>query len=224
MKTYRLDLILPRSSRKLATSSQVMPHYWVIADSLTHMPTGETECPLSVCLAQSDTTLPSPSTLDVVFAAHTHLLMNVSFTDPLLQALLSESYPSLVAHAKAVQSAAFPDPQSFPPTVPLDPSVSLRSLLPVPTLRLWSSKKQKEELTEAEKKFRRARWGWIGLAVASVAFYVAFLRPTIVFVVRDDSGTGEEENDEDVEEDEHDGGGAQQDEEEELLEEQEEDE
>ena len=157
-----------------------------------------------------------------MFAAHTHILMNVSFTDPLLQTLLSESYPTLVAHAKAVQSAAFPDPQSFPPTVPLDLSTSLRSLLPVPRLRFWSSRKQKEELTEAERKFRRARWGWIGLAVASVAFYVAFLRPTIVFVVRDDSGTGEEENDEDVGEHEHDNDEVEQDEEEELLEEQEE--
>lgn len=149
--------------------------------------------------------------------------MNVSFTDPLLQTLLSESYPTLVAHAKAVQSAAFPDPQLFPPAVPLDLSVSLKSFLPVPRLRFRSSGKQREELTEAERKFRRARWGWIGLAVASVAFYVAYLRPTIVFVIRDDSGTGEEETEEDVGEHEHDDGEAEQDEEEEL-EEQEEDE
>ena len=148
--------------------------------------------------------------------------MNVSFADPLLQTLLSESFPTLVAHAKAVQSAAFPEPSTLPPAVPLDLSLSLRSLLPLPTLRNWSSSKsQKVELTEEERRFRRARWGWIGLAVASVAFYAAFLRPTIVFVVRDDSSVGDDEVDEDTEDDDSDGSGAEQDEEDELLEEQE---
>lgn len=170
------------------------------------------------CAFFGDTTLHSPSTLDVVFAAHTHILMNVVFTDPLLQTLLSECFPTLVAHAKAVHSAAFPEPQSFPPTVPLDLSVSLKLLLPTPTLRFWASRQQRKELTEEERRFRRARWGWIGLALTSVAFYVAFLRPTIVFVVRDEPDAGEAES-EDTGENGHDGGEAEGDEDEELTEE-----
>lgn len=169
------------------------------------MPTGETVCPPG-CALISDSDIHSPTALDVVFAAHTHILMNVPFMDPLLQALLSESYPTLIAHAKAVQSAAFPDPQSFPPAVPLDLSVSLKLLLPTPTLRFWASRRQKKELTEEERRFRRARWGWIGLALASVACYAVFLRPTIVFVDRDDLDAEEVESE--GENGHDDGGGA----------------
>ncbi|KAH9842744.1 uncharacterized protein C8Q71DRAFT_734228 [Rhodofomes roseus] len=148
----------------------------------------------------------SPSALDIVFAAHTHILMNVSFADPLLQGLLSESYPTLVAHAQAVQSVAFPDPQSFPPTAPLDLSPSLKSLLPTPALPSWPWTKRTEEVTEEEKRFRLARWGWIGLAAASVVFYLAFLNPVVVVVSRDeddevDEDAEEEEEHEDEEED-----------------------
>lgn len=182
-----------------------MLHSWAIDRSSIHMPTGETVCPPG-CALISDSDIHSPTALDVVFAAHTHILMNVPFMDPLLQALLSESYPTLIAHAKAVQSAAFPDPQSFPPAVPLDLSVSLKLLLPTPTLRFWASRRQKKELTEEERRFRRARWGWIGLALASVACYAVFLRPTIVFVDRDDLDAEEVESE--GENGHDDGGGA----------------
>ncbi|KAH9934713.1 uncharacterized protein B0H18DRAFT_977860 [Fomitopsis serialis] len=139
----------------------------------------------------------SPSTLDIVFAAHTHILMSVAFTDPLLQNLLSESYPTLVAHANAVQSAAFPDAQPFPHTAPLDLSLSLKSLLPRPALPVWTWSKPTETVTEEEKRFRLARWGWIGLAVTSVVLYLV-LNPVVVIVTTDSEG----EPDEDVEEDE----------------------
>ncbi|KZT68149.1 hypothetical protein DAEQUDRAFT_341084 [Daedalea quercina L-15889] len=148
----------------------------------------------------------SPTTLDVVFAAHTHILMNISFVDPLLRNLLSESYPGLVAHAKAVQTAAFPDTQSFPPTVPLDLSVSLKSLIPTPRLSLWTWSRRTVELTEEERRFRRARWGWIGLAVTSVVLYVVFLRPTVVFIVPGGSGVGGQyDMDDDLQEREEEG-------------------
>ncbi|OSX65136.1 hypothetical protein POSPLADRAFT_1116715, partial [Postia placenta MAD-698-R-SB12] len=71
-----------------------------------------------------------PTTLDIVFAAHTHVLMSIPFADPLLQTLLSDSYPTLVAHANAVQSFVFPDPVSLPPTADSHLSCSLHTLLP----------------------------------------------------------------------------------------------
>lgn len=124
-----------------------------------------------------------PTSLDVIFAAHTHLLMNLSFPDLLLQSLLSESYPNLVSHATGVQSFAFPDPQSFPQTVQSSLALSLRSLVPLPRFAWTTHHKHLTPPDSEERRFTMMRWGWIGLGVAAAVTYVSLFGLGIRLVI-----------------------------------------
>jgi len=110
-----------------------------------------------------------PTLLDVVFAAHTHILLNMPFADNLIKSLLVDSYPSLVAHASTVQSFAVPDVASLPRTAELNLASSLGSLLPRP-LFSWTGRR-KPQSDEEEKRFTAARWGWAALAVTGMIVY-----------------------------------------------------
>ncbi|PIL28225.1 hypothetical protein GSI_09637 [Ganoderma sinense ZZ0214-1] len=57
------------------------------------------------------------TTLDVVFAAHTHLLLKTAFPDPLVSCVLTESYPRFVTHYDAVFCASFSNPTRLPPVI-----------------------------------------------------------------------------------------------------------
>ncbi|KAI0928681.1 hypothetical protein AcW1_005861 [Taiwanofungus camphoratus] len=127
--------------------------------------------------------LDRPTSLDVIFAAHTHLLMNLSFPDLLLQSLLSESYPNLVSHATGVQSFAFPDPQSFPQTVQSSLALSLRSLVPLPRFAWTTHHKHLTPPDSEERRFTMMRWGWIGLGVAAAVTYVSLFGLGIRLVI-----------------------------------------
>ena len=61
-------------------------------------------------------------------AAHTLLLLNPPFPNPILKDLIIKSYPSLAVHARLVLSQAFPDP-TVSPTNPTFGSNSPRSEL-----------------------------------------------------------------------------------------------
>lgn len=117
-----------------------------------------------------------PSTLDIIVAAHTLLLLSPPFPDPVLKDLMVESYPSLAVHARLVLSQAFLGPATSPLTYH-KPSTNTWSAL-VPT---FGSNVPRPEPSELEKEFTRMRWGWIGLAIVSTIGYF-WLNPLIVIV------------------------------------------
>lgn len=137
-----------------------------------------------------------PSTLDIVVAAHTLLLLNPPFPDTTLKDLIIESYPSLAVHARLVLSRAFAGPPNSPLTFHR-PSTNTWSAL-IPT---FGSNVPRQEPSELEKEFTRMRWGWIGLAIVSTIGYF-WLNPLIVIVALSDEeeeGQVEVGNDDEVE-------------------------
>ncbi|EJF65843.1 hypothetical protein DICSQDRAFT_177268 [Dichomitus squalens LYAD-421 SS1] len=127
----------------------------------------------------------TPTTLDVVFAAHTHLLLNLPFPDPLVSSVLTGSYPRLAAHHAAVLRIALPDPAHFPPVVQKSWSYSLRYLIPWP--RAPPRRKSPStvlanapEVQKEEWRYRLWRWGFIGASVLIAAAYIQFAAITIV--------------------------------------------
>ena len=128
-------------------------------------------------------------------AAHTLLILNPPFPDPVLKDLIIESYPSLAVHARLVLSQAFLTPS---PLAYHKPSTSAWSAL-IPT---FGSNTPKREPTKAEKEFTTMRWAWIGLAIVSTIGYL-WLNPLIVIVrLGGDEGEEPEEEDEEIDDEE----------------------
>lgn len=123
--------------------------------------------------------------LDIIVAAHTLLLLNPPFPDPILKDLIIDSYPSLAVHARLVLSQAFPDP-NVSPLIYHKPSVNTWSSL-IPT---FGSNSPKPEPSDVEKEFTKMRWAWIGLAIVSTIGYL-WVNPLVVVVW----SQGEEEGD-----------------------------
>ena len=117
-----------------------------------------------------------PSTLDIIVAAHTLLLLNPPFPDPVLKDLMIEFYPSLAVHARLVLSQAFLGPATSPLTHH-KPSTNTWSAL-IPT---FGSNMPRPEPSELEKEYTKMRWGWIGLTIVSTIGYL-WLNPLIVIV------------------------------------------
>jgi len=107
-----------------------------------------------------------PTTLDIVLAANTLLLLNPPYPDPFLQALLIDSYPALSSHARRVYAHAMRSGSPTRSTQNLNFSWS--SLIPWPPV----TKKQAEKSSE-DVHYDRMRWGFYGLAIGSVAAYLA---------------------------------------------------
>ena len=118
-------------------------------------------------------------------AAHTLLLLNPPFPDPILEDLITESYPSLAVHARLVLSQAFPDPTVSPLTYHKPSTHTWSALIPT-----FGSNIPKPEPDEVEKEFTKMRWAWVGLAIVSAVGYL-WMNPLIV-VVR--LSNGEEED------------------------------
>lgn len=132
-----------------------------------------------------DITSHRPTSLDIIFAAHTHVLTSLDLPDNSLKDLLVNSYPTLVAHATSVYEKAFPNPNVFPPMAVASLATSLKSLVPYPKLiqrapqrpKLDLSSDEEEDAKESvkeERQFQLARWAWTGLAVSSIAGYLYF--------------------------------------------------
>ena len=155
--------------------------------------------------------LASPTTLDVVFAAHIHML-RLHQPDMLIANLLSESYHTLLAHCDRVFGRAFHDSTSFPAVVSTnDRTFSMRSILP----KIPGPTQQKEKLVspawvEQERKFRLMRWGFfgsVGLILGSYVYYSGIISMYVRAVenaqraLAEGSGVLEDEDDEDDDED-----------------------
>ncbi|KAI0721109.1 hypothetical protein C8T65DRAFT_632228 [Cerioporus squamosus] len=127
-----------------------------------------------------------PTTLDVIFAAHTHVLLSLQFPDPLVASVLTESYPRLVSQCDAVLSAALPDRSLLPPVVQKSWTSSLRYVLPWPRTpaprRASLSASSSPEAKKIEWRYRLWRWGFFGASVLAAAAYLHFA--TIVVVLQ----------------------------------------
>jgi sorting and assembly machinery component 37 len=112
----------------------------------------------------------------VLLAAHILVLTGPHYPDPLLQTLLSDSYPRLFEHARHIQSLALGDDSALP-RVSAAPRLPLTSLLPWPR---WSTAADPlAELPEwqaVERRFAIQRWTWIAAAVTSTVGYLAYVR------------------------------------------------
>ncbi|KAG1877983.1 outer mitochondrial membrane transport complex protein-domain-containing protein [Suillus subalutaceus] len=111
-----------------------------------------------------------PTTLDVYLASHVLLLLDPPFPDQLMRSILEESYPTLVEHARNVQTEVSQIPRQY--LVVSAQKQSLLSLIPRP---LSGSPKTKSEMDEVDLRFRRMRWIWLALAFGGVASYAVQL-------------------------------------------------
>ncbi|KAL6300141.1 hypothetical protein BKA93DRAFT_803087 [Sparassis latifolia] len=145
-----------------------------------------------------------PTSLDVTFAAHTHILTKLPFANPLLQTVLRDSYPSLVAHANTVLSIAFPEAQSLPQAVQPSMDISFSSLIPWP--RHSAPKPKTSAKTDEEvRRFRNLRWAFIGLSVAASVVYLYSMAGLVTIKVvypERDAEVGEADGLQDVEDEE----------------------
>lgn len=150
-------------------------------------------------------TLISPTTLDLVFAAHIHML-RVHQPDMLLANLLSESYHTLLAHCDRVLGKTFRDSTAFPSTVTASRSFSFRSILPhIPSPAKEKAKLGSPTWAKQERKFRLMRWaffGTVGLAFGSYIYFAGIIPMYLRAVETVRLAMQEGELDDDDEEDE----------------------
>jgi len=137
-----------------------------------------------------------PSTLDIIVAAHTLLLLHPPLPDPILKDLIIESYPSLAVHARIVLLQAFPDPTVSPLTYHKPATNTWSALIPT-----FGSNTPKPEPSEVEKEFTNMRWAWIGLAIVSAIGYL-WLNPLIVLEQLPDGEEAENPEEEEESDDE----------------------
>ncbi|RPD66117.1 hypothetical protein L226DRAFT_609019 [Lentinus tigrinus ALCF2SS1-7] len=126
-----------------------------------------------------------PTTLDVIFAAHTYVLTSIQFPDPLVVSVLKETYPRLVAHCDAVFSSALPDRSLLPAVVQKSWTSSLRYMLPWPRTpaprRASLSMSGSPEANKIEWRYKLWRWGFFGASVLAAAAYLHFA--TIIVLI-----------------------------------------
>ncbi|KAF9792053.1 hypothetical protein BJ322DRAFT_1102582 [Thelephora terrestris] len=125
-----------------------------------------------------------PSTLDIIVAAHTLLILSPSPPDPVLKDLIIESYPSIAVHARLVLSRAFLGPATSPLTYHTSSTNTWSALIPT-----FGSNTPRPEPSEVEKEFTNMRWGWVGLVIVSTIGYL-WLNPLVVIVQVGDEDEG----------------------------------
>ena len=119
----------------------------------------------------------SPTVLDVILAAHIHLL-HQPVPDTLIKDLLTETYPGLVAHSKSICQVAFPDPLSFPTAAPHTTAFSIMSIIPIPRftkaapVTKTTAKPPKPEVSEAMRRFKLFRWGFFAVVAVTMGLYL----------------------------------------------------
>lgn len=118
-----------------------------------------------------------PTSLDLIVAAHIRLL-HLPLQDSIFHTLLTDKYPTLLAHANRVHSLVFPSHESFPPiaqpaSAPSAFSLSSLSSL-FPKSLLWPKKKIEHAPTEQERRFALIRWGFFGAAAVTMGAYMKY--------------------------------------------------
>ncbi|PSR75402.1 hypothetical protein PHLCEN_2v9160 [Hermanssonia centrifuga] len=95
--------------------------------------------------------------------------------DPLVQALLSESYSTLCTHSRRVYDLAFSESHPAPPVVPHKTGFAFSSIISIP--RFWTHKAGIPEslaVQERDKRFALLRWGFFGTAFVALATHFYF--------------------------------------------------
>ena len=121
-----------------------------------------------------------PTKLDILLAAHLLLLLEPPFPDPLITALLTESYPALVHFARRIQSKA----SEIEPHILPAQGNTWRSLIP------WSQSshpKKSRKMTPVDIRFDRMHWGWIASSTGNVAAYLWASRLRLAITFPDDA-------------------------------------
>ncbi|KXN92218.1 hypothetical protein AN958_08671 [Leucoagaricus sp. SymC.cos] len=134
-----------------------------------------------------------PTTLDLLLAAHTLLLVAPPLPDTLIKELVIEWYDTLADHAKCIQDLAFGKDQ---PKFPIQSSRgSLWDL--IPSRNAFKAAQAKGlERTPEDVEYEKFTWGFIGLALGSVVAYFAILGSPIRIVRIVQEGEEEEEEEE----------------------------
>ncbi|KDR73498.1 hypothetical protein GALMADRAFT_251207 [Galerina marginata CBS 339.88] len=134
------------------------------------------------------------SSLDILLAAHVLLLLEPPFPDTLLKDLITTSYPSLESHARRIYSAAF---EGGGPNLATSPSsFSFWSLYPS-----WPKRHPaKKPATKEDIHYTQMRWGFVGLALGSIAAYLAVVGSRYQIVWHVGEGSKEaDDGEEDIE-------------------------
>ncbi|KAI0035533.1 hypothetical protein K488DRAFT_76569 [Vararia minispora EC-137] len=136
-----------------------------------------------------------PTSLDVLLASRVLLFTVPHFPDPLIGDLLRNSFPTLIANARSVLSAAFPEPPSANYHLVQAESLDIRSLLPFSALwRGYSpGKKEQGKKSEEEIRIERGRWVWIGVAALGTLVYCMLAPPLVIRLVVNEKIRGGEE-------------------------------
>ena len=148
----------------------------------------------------------SPTTLDVVFAAHIHCL-RAPLPDSHIAELLAESYPLIIAHCDRVLHRAFPDAAAFPRVVTQNSSLSIRSLLP--SMSRSSNPSDSTAWRQQERKYKLMRWAFFGTAGLAFCAYLYLVDAVNVGklvveqmrIIKERALAEGEEEDEDIDED-----------------------
>ncbi|KAL7283375.1 hypothetical protein ACG7TL_002805 [Trametes sanguinea] len=156
-----------------------------------------------------------PTTLDVLFAAHSHVLLDLQLPDPLVTSAIT-SYPRLVAHCRSVLSTAFPPNSPFPPTHQQGWLSSLRCLIPWPRTPTshrsnHAAREGSPEAREIERRYKLWRWGFIAGSLLVSAAYVLYAVSIVLVkdgdvVARIGAGDAPDDDDESEEEEDEVGG------------------
>ncbi|EIW85106.1 hypothetical protein CONPUDRAFT_49235 [Coniophora puteana RWD-64-598 SS2] len=128
------------------------------------------------------------TTLDVYLAAHTLLLLEPPFPDPLIQTVLKQSFPELIEHAQSVQLKA--SHGHFKVASPQRNTLS--SLTPFAhSFSQVSKDQQKPKENEEDVHYRKMRWLWGSLALASLAIHLFSSAMKLKFKATDDEDVDE---------------------------------
>ncbi|KAF9454643.1 hypothetical protein P691DRAFT_796183 [Macrolepiota fuliginosa MF-IS2] len=141
-----------------------------------------------------------PTTLDLILAAHTLLLVTPPFPDTTIKELAVEWYTTLDDHAKRIQSIAFGSDKS---TFPVHSSRnSIWDLIPSRRV-IKATRAEDSDQNPEDAEYEKLTLGFIGLAIGSVVTYFALMGSPIRVVVRRlDQDDGEEEDEGEEEEEE----------------------
>ncbi|KAJ3574817.1 hypothetical protein NP233_g1497 [Leucocoprinus birnbaumii] len=142
-----------------------------------------------------------PTTLDLVLAAHTLLLIVPPLPDTLIKELAEDWYDTLAEHARRIQNIAFGDGQ---PKFPVQSSrSSFWDLIPSRRVNKGTQHKDSEKSSE-DMEYEKLTWGFIGLALGSVVAYFTIMGSPIriQWAPVQDEEEDEEELDEELEDDE----------------------
>ncbi|KAF9475862.1 hypothetical protein BDN70DRAFT_953795 [Pholiota conissans] len=135
------------------------------------------------------------SSIDILLAAHIILLTDPPYPDPVLKDLVTETYPTLLAHARRVFDEAFGQGRLTVATISV--SSSFWNVIPS-----WPKTGHNKKYSSPEDiKDAQLRWGFLGLVLGSFVAYLVVVVPKYIQWVPVEKLEAEEEEEEDDDDD-----------------------